>query len=255
MASAHPDTAAIDAALAKGKWWTRLFDHLADRGMRRAEALAVQSPKGLWRVVDDFERVARAIRLAIVVAMRVDGFLNGLAELRRLSPDDLAAARARARAKAEAEATARETAREKARARREARAAEVRERAVEIIEREKPACRDRDPLVEALDKRLAVDPALVHIDDLPLRETVMHICADLGITPDWSRWEAGDWTTSDPPVQPAPKPKPAPPQPHLAQKSIPVLWRPAPPRRTVTAISLALATGPNAPPWRPPRPG
>ena len=182
MASTRRDLAAIDAAIAKGAWWARLFEDLADQGARRAEALTVEARRGLRQLVDDVDRVTRAVRLTAVAAIRLAVFLSRLADLRKLSPGDLAAAKARAKAKAEAEAAARETARDKARARREARAAEVRERVVDLIERERPARRDRDPLIEALDKRLAVDPALVDLDDLPLRETVMRICADLGIT-------------------------------------------------------------------------
>ncbi len=187
MASIRPDLAAIDAALAKGAWWARLFRDLADRGMRRAEALVVENRKGLRQVVDNVDRIARAVRLIVVAVMRLRGFLERLTQLRKLSPGDLAAARARAKAKAEEDAATRPTARDKASARREARAAENPERVVDLIEREKPARRGRDPLVEALDERLAVDPALVEVDDLPLRLTAMRIGADLGTTANWSR--------------------------------------------------------------------
>ena len=267
---AHPEHAAIDADIAKGEWWARLFDELSERGTRRAEALKVDNPKHLRRVIGQFDRIARAVRLAVVAVLRLEAFLRGLARLRGLSSGDLSAARARARAKAEADAAARRTARDQAKRRRETRTAEVRERLMAIIEREKPAWRERDPLVQALDKRLAMDPALLHIDDLPLREAVMRICADLGITPDWSRWEAGDWMTNDPPVGAArARTVPAPPPP---RKPIPAPWKPAPPpnvlpppvfrglpgltaRRTDTAIPLALQAGLQATPWRPPRPG
>ena len=259
----HPDIAAIDAALSRGAWWVRLFNELSQRGMRRAEALEVESRKGLRRAIDDFDRIARAVRLAVVAAMRLRGFLMGLAQLRSRTPADLAAARAHAKAKAEEDAAARQAGRDKAKARRQARAVEVRERVIEAIERDKPALRDRDPLIEALDRRLAVGLALVDLDDLPLRETVMRICADLGITPDWSRWETGDWTTSDPLAWPTPEPRP---------KPSTALWKPAPPpkvlaplvlrdlpgllaRRTDTAISLVLQVGSFVPPWLPPRPG
>ena len=227
----------------------------------------METRKGLCQFVDDVDRITRAVRLTAVAAIRLGGFLRGLADLRKLSPGDLAAARVRAKAKAEAEAAARETARMKARACREARAAEIRERVIDLIEREKPARRDRDPLVEALDRRLAVDPALIELEYLALRETVMRICADLGVTPDWSRWEAGDWATSDSPDNAAPLQAVL----ALPPKPIPALWKPAPPkvlassvlrdltgllaRRTESAISLVLQAGPFAPPWLPPWPG
>ena len=253
MSTATTHTGAIDAALAKGAWWMRLFSDLANRGVRQAEALDVETRKNFRQGVDDLDHIARAVRLAIAAAIRLKDFLTGLAQLSKLSPGDLAAARARAKAKADAEAAARETARDKARARRQARAAKVREGMVEIIEREKPVRRDRDPLVEALDRRLAVDPALVDLDDLPLRETVMRICADLGITPDWSLWKSGDWTEPTP-ARLMLKPKPRPPPQILAQSvllSLSDLFA----RRPDTAISLVLQAGPFAPPWLPPRPG
>ncbi len=53
-------------------------------------------------------------------------------------------------------------------------------------------------MVEALDRRLDVDPAGVDVDAVPPRWTVERICADLGLSPDWSRREAGDWTMGEP---------------------------------------------------------
>ncbi len=148
--------------------------------------------------------------------MRLGQILAGLADLRNRSAADLAAARARARAKAEEDDAVRERRAETAQARRAAR--DVRETEIDRTETDgaerdapegefgpKAEHRDRDPLVEALDKRLAaVDPAIVDFDDLQLRETVLRICADLGITPDWNRWEAGQWATPDPTDAPRP---------------------------------------------------
>ena len=270
--AAQPHTAAIDAALAKGAWWRDLFDALGDAGMTRVRALDRNSPAGLRRVVEDFERFARAVRLAVVAAMRLDGFLIGLTGLRRLTPAQLAAARASAKAKADADAAARAAARDRAKARRAARADDIRREVIEIIEREKPEPRDRDPLVEALDRRLRVDPALVALDDLPLREAVIRICEDLGITPDWRRWEARDWRFVDAPaaaaaaartpslVPPPPKQhhalaKPEPPPPNVAPSQALAQVSRRLPRRVDTALPLVLQSGPFAPPWSPPRPG
>ena len=168
--------------------------------MRRAEAVAADKGRPLARIADDFTRIARAIRLAIVAAMRLRGYLRSLASLRQLSPADLAAARTRARAAAEQEAAARQAAADRALARREASeagSAEASERLTDDEETETPDRAERDPLVAALAKRLDVDPLVVDLDDLPLRETVMRICADLGVTPDWARWEAGAWEPED----------------------------------------------------------
>ena len=63
------------------------------------------------------------------------------------------AARSRAWAKADKEAAARGRALERARARREARKPEIRQTVIDSLEHAKSEPRDRDPLVEALDKR------------------------------------------------------------------------------------------------------
>jgi hypothetical protein len=215
MSVARPELADIEAIIAKGEWWSRLFDELADVGMERAEALSTTGPKPLHRVVDAAVRICRAVRLAVVAGMRLGQILAGLADLRARSTADIAAARAHAMARANQDAAAREQAEERAEARREA---------GDGRESETP---ERDPLVEALDKRLAaVDPAIVDFDDLQLRETVLRICADLGVTPDWSRWEAGDWKTPDAPaataaVAPVHKRPPRSPPPPAASTRVP----------------------------------
>jgi hypothetical protein len=205
MSAVQPHIAEIDAAIVRGEWWRRVFRELSEVAMARAEALSVAEPKGLAWVAVEFCRFARAVRLAVVATMRLGNILRGLEALRHMGAQAIADARASAKAMAEAAATAREN----LRARREARLAEIRERVGapeagetlshaegdhDKIDPNKPARRERDPLVEALDRRLTVDPAGVDFDDLQLRETVLRICADLNISPDWSRWDAGDWS-------------------------------------------------------------
>ena len=201
MSVARTELADIDTRIARGEWWARLFDELSEVGMQRVEALPGPGEGPLHRVVRTAERLFRAVRLAVVAVMGLDRILAGLAALRKRSAADFAAARAAARAKADEHAAARARAEQRALARREGSNAEIRERVNDTIERSKSEPRDRDPLIEALDKQLAaVDPAIVDFDDLKLRETVLRICADLGLTPDWSRWEAGDWNTPDTPI-------------------------------------------------------
>ena len=212
MSAAQPHIAEIDAAVARGEWWRRVFDELSEVGMTRVEALSVARGNGLGRVAVEFCRLARAVRLAVVAAMRLDDILRGLTALRRLGADAIADARASAGARAEAAAAARE----RAKARREARLADIGGRVFDSVANETPnrdedapeksGSAERDPLVEALNRRLTVDPASVDFDDLQLRETVLRICADLNITPDWSRWEAGDWNAVAPPPAPSPPP-------------------------------------------------
>jgi hypothetical protein len=212
MPASSPDIADIDAAIGRGQWWARLFDELSERGMERVEALTVSGDLPVNRVVRLAERLFRAVRMAVVASMGLDQILAGLAALRARSAADIAAAWDRARAKSDEVAAARQRAEERAVARRETPEVEVREPANDSVEGAKSEPRDRDPLVEALSKRLAaVDPAIVDFDDLQLRETVLRICADLGVTADWSRWEACDWTKPDTtPKTPAPAQAPPP---------------------------------------------
>ena len=228
MSVARPELAAIDASIVRGRWWTRLFHELSHRGVGRAEELTASPNLASRRFLQELEHVVRAVRLAVTAAMGLGRIVRGLADLRAGSAVDIAAARARALAKAEAEAAARERTAARAEAAREARDAEDRPREADRAERDRPEPRERDPLVEALAKRLdAVDPAIVDFDDLALREMVVRICADLGITPDWERWEAGDWMASGTPA-PAPAAVPTrPPPPNPAQPQA----APTPPRR------------------------
>ena len=50
----------------------------------------------------------------------------------------------------------------------------------------------------ALDERLDEDDAYRDLERLPLRETVERLCADLQLTPDWSRWDGEAWTPQEP---------------------------------------------------------
>lgn len=62
----------------------------------------------------------------------------------------------------------------------------------EAVEREAPERIER--LLGELDERLEdgdYDDALA--DDAPIGELVARICADLGVTPDWSLWEDQNW--------------------------------------------------------------
>lgn len=292
MSTADPDFAAIDTAIAKGEWWINLFEALSEAGMKQVNALKATKGAGLAEVARAYCRLANAVRLAIVAAMRLDHILGGLAELRRLAPEAIAAAITRARVRAEEAAAVRAEARDKARARREVKSRMNENRAEspsrgtperEAADPKDEALRDRDPAVDALDRRLSVDPAGVDFDALPLRRTVERICAALGVTADWGQWEVGNWTMSARPARvradPEDKTRAIPPadqsrsrapsEPKLsgsgtllsrsgaaASPGLPtspsglVLTR----FRTDTAIASAFATyaGANAPPWRPP---
>jgi len=57
-------------------------------------------------------------------------------------------------------------------------------------------------LFEALDERLTDDEAYEDYDELPLRETVERLCKDLGLDPDWSRWDGEGWEAGYAPIRP-----------------------------------------------------
>jgi hypothetical protein len=217
MTDATPDLGDIDAAIAKGEWWLRLLDELAQAGVELAGALAPEVKAGRLEAgdaADQFERISAAVRRAIAMSFRLEEVLRGLTALRACTAQEIAAAKARALAQARADAAAREEARARTKARREARKDEVRELVMEAIDHEAADAEDHENLGLALDLRLSFDPAYTDIDSLPLRETVERICADLGITPDWRRWEAGTWKPRRPAFQhsdwPTPPPEPPP---------------------------------------------
>jgi hypothetical protein len=221
MSDAAPERADIDAALAKGEWWLRILEELAEAGVALASQLAGDVEAGRRRAedaADDYVRVAAAVREAVAMRVRLEQALRGLASLRACTRDEIAAAMGRAAAEttaaaAAAESAARANAHAKAGAqakeRREARKAEVRELVTEAIDHEAADEEDHENLCLALEERLSFDPAYTDIDSLPLRETVERICADLDITPDWSRWEAEDWNPPGPTSHgPWPPPRP-----------------------------------------------
>ena len=293
MSTADLQFAAIDTAIAKGEWWINLFEALSEAGMKQVDALKVTKGTGLVAVARAYCRLAQTVRLAIVAAMRLDHIRGGLADLRRLAPEAIAAAIARARTRAEEAAAARAKARDNARVRREALKSRGSEDPAEsshpgasereALDPKDATLRDRDSAVEALDRRLTVDPAGVDFDALPLRKTVERICAALGVTPDWSRWEAGDWTMSVRPTRVRAHPQdktraippadqsrsraPSEPKPSVSRRLLSSSGAAALPRSPTipyrpvltpggadTAIAAALTAyaGANAPPWPPP---
>ncbi len=205
MTAAAPDLSDIDAAIAKGEWWLRLLEELAESGVALAGELAAAVKSGRMKATvaaDLYVRISAAVRQAIAMSMRLEEALRGLTALRTCTAQEIATAKARALAQAEADTAAREEARAKAKARREASKEQVRELVMEVIDREATDREDHENLSLALEQRLSFDPAYTDIESLPLRETVERICADLKITPDWSRWEAGRWKPRNEAFQP-----------------------------------------------------
>ncbi len=72
----------------------------------------------------------------------------------------------------------------------------------EVIDRETPDAEDNDILVDALEERLLCDEAYDDIEALPTRDIVEHLCADLQLKPNWSRWTGEGWKPNPPFTRP-----------------------------------------------------
>ena len=284
MSAARSPTADIGAAIVRGQWWLRLFRELFQAALACADAWRAPSGGPSRSTARLAARIDRAARLTMVASRRLAQILTALAELRQRSPADIAAAQAAARARAAADAAAREQVADRAAARLEASESERPDRddaedeedfdeedfddfEDEDFEDDLRALlgrldkgsgdgsRDLESLVKALDRRLAaVDPALVDFDDLHLRETVLQICADLGITPDWARWEAGDWARRRPPAPAAVSAPPPTPDPQPARAPKPPVLPGLPgsaPRPTAMTPFHGCPAGRPADEWRP----
>ena len=57
-------------------------------------------------------------------------------------------------------------------------------------------------LVDALEERIEDDDAYFDLAARPLRETVGRLCADLTLSPDWSRWDGEGWVKDEPSDRP-----------------------------------------------------
>ncbi len=205
MSSANPDIAAIDAALARGEWWQKVLEELAEAGVQLASAIADEVKAGRRSAVeaaDDFARIAAAVRQAVAMSFRLDEAMHGLTALRGCAAHEIAAARIRAEAEAAERAARLDAAKQRARARREARREKIRELVMQVIDREAADAKDHERLSLDLDTRLGFGPVWTDIDRLPLRRTVQRLCAALRIAPDWSRWKAGIWNPPEPPSRP-----------------------------------------------------
>ncbi|HSZ50403.1 MAG TPA: hypothetical protein VK801_02425, partial [Caulobacteraceae bacterium] len=92
---------------------------------------------------------------------------------------------------------------EEATARSSARRNTVERLVIEAAEREIEDGEALFDVFEALEERLEQDEAYQGLERLPLRETVERLCADLLLSPDWSRWECEGWTPKPPYFRPA----------------------------------------------------
>ena len=129
---------------------------------------------------DDFAKVSRALRLTLDLEARLDETLRAL----QAGEDVALKARRERRARRDADA-------EKARhqARREKVTAQV---SIAIARESEGEAGDEDRY-EAMEERLLDDPAYDDLTDRPLREVVGQLCADIGLTVDWTGWTENGW--------------------------------------------------------------
>jgi hypothetical protein len=134
---------------------------------------------------DAIARISRALRLTLALHARTEEQLRALhagiaaeCEARRVVADRRAA----------------DEAAKRSRRRRDT----VEGLVIEAAERE---VEDEEALwdvMRALEERLDEDGAYQDLEAAPLREIVERLCADLELTPDWSRWEGEGWGPDSP---------------------------------------------------------
>jgi hypothetical protein len=198
---------APDPAVLRAEWRLRLLEEIAEVCMdlarivhRQAQAAAqaadptaiepAEAPVNrLTPTTADpsaaLARISRALRLTLALHARTDEALCALRagviaerEARRVAAGRRAADEAEARAKSH-----RDT---------------VERLVIEAAEREVEDDETLGAVMEALEERLEEDDAYWDLDQMPLREAVERLCADLELTPDWSRWEGEGWPPKPP---------------------------------------------------------
>ena len=205
---------APDPAIARAERRLRLLEELSEIGMELARdlrrdvraAIEAAEPAPAETSADDvaelaeapassatgsrdpsvaFARISRAIRLTLALEARTDEQLRALragvaaeCEARRVAARNRAAVEAEARNKDH-----RDT---------------VERLVLEAAEREVEDDASLGVVMEALEERLEEDDAYWDLDQMPLREAVERLCADLELTPDWSQWDGEGWPPKPP---------------------------------------------------------
>ena len=128
----------------------------------------------------DFAKVSRALRLTLDLEARLDETLRAL----QAGEDVALKARHERRARRDADAE---------KARRQARREKVVAQVCIAIARESESEAGDEERFEAMEERLEDDPAYDDLTDRPLREIVGQLCADIGLTVDWTGWTENGW--------------------------------------------------------------
>ncbi len=192
-----------DVAMLVAERQLRLLQELSEIGMDLARALrdkavadaatpggetGAEAAKPTVKPIDPaaaFAGLSRAIRLTLMLETRA---AEALKAIRAGVAIEVQARRASTARQAEAAVEQR----------RDAHRQRVERLVRNVADREIDDIDELEDLHEALAERLDDDPAYRDLDRLPLRETVERLCADLQITPDWSRWVGDDWIPEEP---------------------------------------------------------
>ncbi len=171
-----------------------MLDALAEIGVRFATFIAHRvaprpdGPRGpmmpfrfLGKPIAAFERVARAVRLAVCLAMRIEDEIDALRAGR--SPEPGAFVSEAPRGKAERLTALSKAVRKRARHGDDELETAHREIAGEVEHPERA-----ESLIENLEADLREDAAFYRLLEGPVKDAIAAICADLGLKPDWSLW-------------------------------------------------------------------
>jgi hypothetical protein len=179
---------AEDAALAARQ--SRVLEELVEIGMRMARNTEKQAAVPLEPGVAPrdfalmFSRIARAVRMTLAFEAR-------LAADRRALAEKGAAARAAERAAQEqraAEARARRLARQKDKAK---------HLIYGMIKAKRTSVGKESEQIEEMHERLEDFDDYAELGTLSFGAVLARICRDLGLTPDWRRWENESWAVEE----------------------------------------------------------
>jgi hypothetical protein len=182
-----------DPRIAVALRWIYMLHGLCEIGVRVATFLTHQiapsertrrQPMMVFRFRGDafiaFERVFRAVRLAICLAMRIEDEIDDLRAGRPLAPDSLFQA---PRAKAERMNALSEAVRKRPRP-----GDEARQTTLHDITEEVETPETAENFMGEFSEDLREDPEFYRLLNGPLKDAIAAICADLGLKPDWSLW-------------------------------------------------------------------
>jgi len=257
-----------DPRIAVALRWIYMLHGLCEIGVRIATFLTHQiapsertrrQPMMVFRFRGDafiaFERVFRAVRLAICLAMRIEDEIDDLRAGRPLAPGSIFHLAPRAKAERMAELS--EAVRKRPRLGDEGPATALQD----IAEADETPERAEN-LMGEFNKDLREDPQFYRLLNGPLKDAIAAICADLGLKPDWSLWtEDGfpsppggteeDWIAFfAPEADTGPAPPPERPPPPAAARELVRDPRHVldPPRRDLREFLLANGIKPLPPP-------